>query len=948
MPLRNHPVEELQRMVYLFILDRKLTDELLQEACKTLLSLNADPEKVEIVKKSIEANIGVLGQKGVGLSNEEVNQMRWLGDRLSSIRWFFFDRYVRWLRTEGFPSDVVSAISEDSEEILGCCGDPQREGPWFVRGLVMGDVQSGKTASYSALINRAADAGYKVIILLTGMIEELREQTQSRLDEAFIGYDSVARLAGATVPIGVGVGHQGPPPASVLTSRESDFLRANTNAVQGLPLAIAAQENPVLFVMKKNTAPLSGLIRWIGNQPCDLPMLLVDDEADNASVNTRDTGQTPAAINKLIRELLSKFTRRTYCAYTATPFANVFIDPDNFGDLFPENFIYALSAPSNYMGVTNVFSEEAPHEGILRTIEDDPEDPTGARAIFPPRHKRTLDVNTLPACLQRAIRCFLLSSTIRDLRKEKLKHRTMLVNVSLYNDVQKQVGELVSGYIHSIKEASRQYLSVDSLWVKHQLLLDLKATFDEEFDAAADWDSVRERFYDTISTVKTVVINQEETDEAERLNYKDYSEDRLGRRIVAVGGLTLSRGLTLEGLSTSYFYRHSPAYDTLLQMGRWFGYRPNYEDMCRVWMSGSAQDWYAHIAQAVEELRRDLNEMRIRGKKPIEFGIKVRSHRLGLVITARNKMRSSKEIVLFESYRGKVIETSILYHPNEQRAQSNLREIYKFLLGLQAPEMPSAVSRTAGSEPRGPRLWRNVPKLSIASLLKSLHIPSQPSFFPSLDGDDTPIVKYIADSTKSDLQAWDVALQQGDGDPVNEFSLSDHLGEFRPLRPVTRTFQKPVKSDGYTLLTVNKSRVGQPTDTTLGLDRSVVNEAKQYWECPDVSQGVKTPNAAYYCRFRQTPILNIYVIKAISAEQALEAYKSKQGSSKAGYDDRKRRYATAVEAGDGLFVAISLAFPSGRSESTEEGEDVGVWRINAVAQRNQKLPDAVLPDDFEI
>jgi len=365
-------------------------------------------------------------------------------------------------------------------------------------------------------------------------------------------------------------------------------------------------------------------------------------------------------------------------------------------------------------------------------------------------------------------------------------------------------------------------------------------------------------------------------------------------------------------------------------------------------MSGSAQDWYAHIAQAVEELRRDLNEMRIRGKKPIEFGIKVRSHRLGLVITARNKMRSSKEIVLFESYRGKVIETSILYHPNEQRAQSNLREIYKFLLGLQAPEMPSAVSRTAGSEPRGPRLWRNVPKLSIASLLKSLHIPSQPSFFPSLDGDDTPIVKYIADSTKSDLQAWDVALQQGDGDPVNEFSLSDHLGEFRPLRPVTRTFQKPVKSDGYTLLTVNKSRVGQPTDTTLGLDRSVVNEAKQYWECPDVSQGVKTPNAAYYCRFRQTPILNIYVIKAISAEQALEAYKSKQGSSKAGYDDRKRRYATAVEAGDGLFVAISLAFPSGRSESTEEGEDVGVWRINAVAQRNQKLPDAVLPDDFEI
>jgi hypothetical protein len=246
----------------------------------------------------------------------------------------------------------------------------------------MGDVQSGKTANYCGLVSKAADAGYKIIVLLTGVIEDLRAQSQERLDEGFVGRDSRELLNGRqSGEIGAGRfrfamdanGNRIVRTPNVLTSVDSDFLRNNLNALGGIPLKNIRE--PVLLVMKKNKSPLDNLIRYLDTQipkgasSLDLPLLLIDDESDNASVNSMKDND-PATINRLIRELLQRFGRASYVGYTATPFANVFINSDIEGELFPSNFVYSLSAPTNYLGVGSFFSQNGTHADCVEDFTD--------------------------------------------------------------------------------------------------------------------------------------------------------------------------------------------------------------------------------------------------------------------------------------------------------------------------------------------------------------------------------------------------------------------------------------------------------------------------------------------------------------------------------------------------------------------------------------------------
>lgn len=265
---------------------------------------------------------------------------------------------------------------------------------------MVGDVQSGKTATYTALCCKAGDVGYRLIILLTGTLESLRRQTQERLDEGFVGLDSSGELRKVRSRAAIGVGLiDGRKDAGVFTSREHDFKKALLNA---LGFRLDSFKIPVLVVVKKNKKILEHLERWLTEFNAgaagfiDAPVLVIDDEADSASVNTRAATEDPTAINTRIRALLRLFTHSSYIGFTATPFANVFIDPDNRdemlgSDLFPRDFIYSLEAPTNYVGPQAVFGE-TPTVNMLRTIED-------ADTIFPPKHKNTLTVNALPRTL---------------------------------------------------------------------------------------------------------------------------------------------------------------------------------------------------------------------------------------------------------------------------------------------------------------------------------------------------------------------------------------------------------------------------------------------------------------------------------------------------------------------------------------------------------------------
>src|SRR5579883_411061 len=568
---------------------------------------------------------------------------KWLIHRKATIRPYYWERYRQYILQQGWGPAVVKQMDKAVDDLLDYCGDPEGEGPWKRRGLVVGYVQSGKTATYTALCNKAADAGYRVIILLAGTLNSLRHQTQGRLDEGFVGFDTAVtsgnRLQRGVAAIGVGrfANHRAP---NAFTSKVKDF-DANLLTVR---TRLDGLGETALMVVKKNKKILENLYAWLADQnPSDdgkihVPLLLIDDEADAASVNTASEGD-PRAINAGIRRLLSLFSKSSYVGVTATPFANIFIAPDSVhemleDDLFPNDYIYSLEPPSNYIGPVHMFQDE--EELFVRTFDD-------AEAIFPERHKKELRVDELPRSLVEAVNAFLIVNAIRDLRGHHNSHRSMLVNVSWANNVQNQVAELIRTELTAIVrdvETYGAYPAEHALSRSARLRL-LHDVFEREFAKAGfDWGNVQAALFEAVRAIIVQSVNMISV--GTRLDYEAHKSQ--GLRVIAVGGNALSRGLTLEGLSTSYIYRNSKAYDTLLQMGRWFGYRPGFEDLCRVWMSEQALSWYAHITQATEELRAEFRIMHDLNLTPRYFGLRVRSHPESLVVTARAKMRTATEV----------------------------------------------------------------------------------------------------------------------------------------------------------------------------------------------------------------------------------------------------------------------------------------------------------------
>jgi hypothetical protein len=898
--------------------DAALTEELLEQIITRLklIEPSATDDELNKVRKKLETQIGVRGFKGIGL--RETDQAPWLDQRkLENKEWDYWNAYKTWIRRGGFSSDVIRVLDEDTDAILAECGDPLKNGPWSIKGLVMGDVQSGKTASYSGLINKAADAGYKVIILLTGVIEELRAQTQSRLDEGFAGQDSRKRLQKEESVIGVG--HLKKRQPAVLTSVDKDFLSANLQAFGGVPLKTLIAKEPVLLVLKKNKSVLSSLLGYLksqvedGNNSIDLPLFLIDDEADNASVNVR-TEDSPATINKLIGDIRNVFGRSTYCAYTATPFANVFIDPDSDRDLFPENFVYTLHSPTSYVGAASIFLEGGEHSNHLESIDD-------AESLFPEKHKKDLLIDAIPDSLKEAIRSFLITCGIRDIRNEVLKHRSMLINVTRFTDVQERLAKAVGNYVYELKEEISQYLAADSVWALHPELVQLHETFADHYqDCGTSWDEVRKKLADSVHSVKTVTVNQKSLD-TERLNYQHYKDSALGRRVIAIGGLTLSRGLTLEGLSTSYFYRNSKAYDTLLQMGRWFGYRNGYADLCRIWMTEEVQDWYAHLAEVVDELRQDIRLMHAGNRRPRDFGMRVMSHPGTLLVTARNKMKTSKEVEVRVSFSKFKAETPYILKSPEV-LKKNLNKTLAFIGTLGVP-----------LEHKGRRIW-SCQKDRISTFLSSLEISSlNTAFVPSTGDQEHPLIRFIRESQSSKMQTWDIALPQGSGDPIDSIRILDKDATLQPIKPRGRQFERVSQAANF--LKINRGRVGEIEDETIGMDNTLVEKIRFDWLAGQGDEAKKTVPGRVFLEKRNRPLLTVNLITPIEAKNA---DKAKSADTKKSRKPRKPTMLPA-EVGEGPFIALGLSFPNLDDSSGESSAAVVTYRLNKVALQELGLLD---------
>lgn len=629
---------------------------------------------IEEVIKRVESRLVTTMDEGVSLVDvEDDHDDEWVNNK-KDLSWDYWNEYKEQLLREGWGNKVLHSLDEVTDRILGLLKDPQALGEWDRRGLVIGHVQSGKTANYIGLISKAADAGYRFIIVIAGIHNNLRKQTQKRIDEGFVGLTSDgARI----LRVGVGNWNHSRKNPVALTNTASDFNKRVATHSTDLELYEEAGR-PAIMVIKKNVPTLKRVYEWLRDLNADqhgqiskIPMLLIDDEADNASINTNKPDLDPTKTNEWIRQLLKLFNKSCFVGYTATPFANIFINPKDedemIGDeLFPKDFIYSLDPPNNYFGADKVFLDENISRDVLRTISD-------AEDYIPMSHKRHDPIPDLPPSAKRAIQTFILAKAIRNIRKQDTKHCSMMINVSRFINTQRQIREHVSHYLRELQNGIfSNYMKPVKEALCSAILADLKSVFDAEFsDCSETWEQVQGCLYVASDGMKTYLINSK-SDEA--LDYGKYEKTGDALTALAIGGLSLSRGLTLEGLTVSYMYRNTKMYDTLMQMGRWFGYRPGYEDLCRVYLSEDSKGWYAHIAEASENLRQQIKQMHRDGFSPKDFGLYVRAHDDALIVTALNKMRHAEKKTFKVNFDGKLRETHILPSSDTIR-RDNLSEM---------------------------------------------------------------------------------------------------------------------------------------------------------------------------------------------------------------------------------------------------------------------------------
>lgn len=698
---------------------------------------------VERVSRALEEVFQTTMELGHALV--DVAHQPWLVDKMKDCPSPFWDRYRDHLeRDKGFAPAVVLRMSDVLDRILDLSGDPAQK-DLDRRGLVVGQVQSGKTANYTGLLCKAVDAGFKVVFIIAGIHNNLRAQTQRRIDEGFIGRDS-ARGRNAP-PIGVGK-------QSVVQSRPISFTSAqqdfNGAVADQLGFDLASAKDPAIFVIKKNAVVLKRLVRWLdqhsgrreGGVP--LPALVIDDEADNASINVGKNGEI-SAINDQIRKLLALFPRSSYVGYTATPFANIFIDPetkDEMGkdDLFPRSFILALEPPSNYHGPERIFGTEEACKRVLRIAGD-------YQDLLPLEHKKHLEVKALPSSLERSIDTWFVATAIRELRETSPFHSSMMINASRFVDVQKHIADRIREAVDSLCRAIKANARMPDALERDPFIRRLKAVFDDEYsDCRVTWAEVLRALADKLRPVQVKVINGTSPDSL------DYSIE--SARYIAIGGLSLSRGITLEGLTVSYFLRSSKMYDTLMQMGRWFGYRPRCEDLVRVWLTSDSRGWYEHITEVIQELRQDLIDMERSEATPLEFGLKVRTHPAALLITARNKMGSSRAYVHSTSLSNRCVQLhEVSANVADQSANRQLALDWLRQVDGKTGESLSGSAHGSGWLVRGVSL-ENVKSFLAGYLVPHDYIPSK---------HPQNLRRFLDQSRDDKLNSWDLFIPYGSG-----------------------------------------------------------------------------------------------------------------------------------------------------------------------------------------
>ena len=720
----------------------------------------------------------------IGISSvlqSDQGHLPWL-PQADRSEWRLWRRLKHYLQhSVRLPPSVLAELERSTDRTLEQLENPCREGPWDRRGMVVGHVQSGKTTHYTSLAAKALDTGYRAVIIIAGVHDNLRSQTQFRVDQYVVGRDTRRRRdeQGAVRPASFGAalhaelnGLLGPEDRlgyQVLTctsaEENGDF---NERLAQQVWFELS-DHNRLVMVVKKNAAILRRMTQWLnrllaaGHGRIDHPTLVVDDEADQASVNTRGT-EDPTRINELIRRLIKSLRRVGYVGYTATPYANIFIDADfehedpALGrDLFPRDFIVNLKAPSDYVGPELVFGHdgddsvglpERPPLPMYVSVSD-------AAAWLPPKHRASQNPGDLPESLLDAVRLFVCVCAARRSRGQKNCHNSMLIHATRYTTVQNRV----VNQVREVVETLRSIVTAGGPADRAEMIGMLRGTWDSRVAEVHDdfvaglgarchalprWADIETELHPVLDAIKVLEINGTSDDSLA------YASHPNGLHVIAIGGDKLSRGLTLEDLSVSYFLRASNAFDTLMQMGRWFGYRQGYIDLCRVYTTPELYAAFREISLATEELRSDLDRMAAVNRRPIDFGLRIRKPSPKLMITARNKIKTGQPVLLrFAGQLCQGLEVP-LSGPSATGNRSALTDLISSLPPAKRPSRTSVRSHF---------LWSQVSTTAILAFLEQFTAYRDSAFLASADRKCDAIWRYIRDRNDvGELCDWTVCL----------------------------------------------------------------------------------------------------------------------------------------------------------------------------------------------
>ena len=663
-------------------------------------------------------------------------------------------------------SRAIQSLDIASSKVVNYLFDPSSPGKHVRHGLVIGHVQSGKTANFSAVIAKAADAGYNLIIVLTGLYNDLRDQTQSRLSKELSGT--------AEDPEGQ---HVVSSEYQVRWKEETDGQRDFHNIATH---ATPAPNTPTLAVIKKNVSPLSKIIEWVdsfsGDLLGDLNVLIIDDEADHASVNMM-TGEdvdefsgepenSPSRINRLLRTLIKKLPRVSYVGYTATPFANVFIDPDECDEelgetLYPKDFIVSLPKPQEHFGLEEVFPSDPtidafPHVVIVPQHEADV---LRAMTTDPQSSIPTRDV---PKSMQDALIDYLLSGAVRSARGEQDFHHTMMVHTKHTLDAMTPLVRRIRAIVQDFTENLPRTTSKRGKVLEQ----DIRERWDSEYVAngfADQWSTVRAELMKFVlhSPPDILEINMGSEDV---LNFDAHRAQ--GLRAIAIGGNRLSRGLTLEGLCVSFFIRPTTTHDTLMQMSRWFGFREAHSDLIRVHVTTEISERFTGMVRVERELRDDLERYEQQSElTPLDFGVRIL--RQEEMMPTRAGARRNVRIIDVGGTEDQTVQYTNRFHFDDARLlEDNLKALAEFVASL------------GGHTPAGSQgesmLWKGIGPTAITEFLGNLEFPEQYSWH--LDRILAHINQRV-EAAPDELSAWRFAiigLQTGEARaPLSEYGLDD-------------------------------------------------------------------------------------------------------------------------------------------------------------------------------